>query len=319
MIFGWVEKMFSKYFIVIILISVLSIYPIYQFADAQLNEATTDPAVYHTGMILTNLGDIDEKHGKYWMDFIIYIESDGVDFTQNPPLLSFVNGRDLIFSDELIESDYYEVRVLGEFFNEFDYKDFPFQTLLLKMEIEPKIPYDASRVIFKANDEDPVDPSVLVHGWTLVGSEVIEKIHTYPDGFQFSRFIANIRVSHEPVGVALSTILPVTIITAIAMFVFFIPHNFTPRIYLTAPLLLTVVYWHQSQLSDLPMLGYLTLFDKLILIYYALILNAILSISLQMRSHITHADDFKIRKINRYHALIMPLIFVGGVILLWYL
>jgi len=286
--------------------------------DAQLDEVTTEPSVYHTGMILTNLGDIDEKHGKYWMDFIIYIESDEIDFTKEPPLLSFVNGRDLIFSDELIEPDHYETRVQGEFFSKFDYKAFPFQTIVLSMKMEMTVGYEANRVIFKPYDEDPVDPSIIQHGWTLVGSELTEKIHTYPDGAQYSRLIANFKVSHEPAGVALSTIFPVTIITAIAMFIFFIPHNFTPRIYLTAPLLLTVVYWHQSHLSHLPMLGYLTLFDKLILIYYALILNAILSISLQMRSHKTHADDFKIRKINRRHAILMPIIFVVGMLILWY-
>ena len=287
--------------------------------DAQQDEIPPNPSVYHAGMIFTNLGDIDEKQGTYWMDFIIYIESDEIDFTEEPPLLSFVNSRDLIFSDELIEPDYYKVRVQGEFFSEFDYRAFPFQTILLKVEIEPKIPYDADRVIFKANDEASVDPTALVHGWTLVGSEITDKIHTYPDGFQFSRLIANIEVSHKPIGVALSIILPVTIITAIALFVFFIPHNFTPRIYLTAPLLLAIVYWHQSQLSDLPMLGYMTFFDKLILIYYALVLNGILCISLQMRSYKIHADDFKIRKINRFHAILMPIIFVAGMIILWYI
>lgn len=286
---------------------------------AQQDEIHPDPAVYHTGMILTNLGNIDEEHGKYWMDFIIYIESDELDFTEEPPSLSFVNGRDLIFSDELIEPNYYEVRIQGEFFSEFDYREFPFEIITLKMEIEPKIPYEADKLIFKANDIPPVDPKTLVHGWTLRGSDITSKIHTYPDGFEFSRLTATIEVSHEPIGVALSAIFPVTIITAIAMFVFFVPHNFTPRIYLTAPLLLTVVYWHQSHLSHLPLLGYLTFFDKLMLIYYALILNAILAVSLQMRSHKTHADDFKIRKINRRHAILIPIIFVAGMVILWYL
>jgi len=296
---------------------ILLVIPI--LTDAQQDEIPPNPSVYHAGMVFANLGDIDEEHGKYWMDFIIYIESDEIDFTEEPPLLSFVNGRDLIFSDELIEPDYYEVRVQGEFFSEFDFRAFPFETISLEVEIEPKTPYDADRVIFKAKDEAPIDPTDLVHGWTFVGSEITDKIHTYPDGIQFSRLIANIEVSHKPIGVALSTILPVTIITAIALFVFFIPHNFTPRIYLTAPLILAVVYWHQSHLIHLPMLGYMTFFDKLILIYYALILNGILCISLQMRSYKIHVDDFKIRKINRRHAILMPIIFVGGMIILWYL
>jgi hypothetical protein len=253
------------------------------------------------------------------MDFIIYIESDEIDFTQDPPLLSFVNGRDLIFSDELIEPDYYEIRVQGEFFTEFNYRNFPFQTLNLTMEIETKIPNDATKVIFKANDGNLLDPSARVHGWLVTGSDISEKIHTYSDGLQFSRIIANIQVSHAPVGVALSTIFPVTIITAIAMFVFFIPNNFTPRIYLTAPLLLTVVYWHQSHLSHIPNLGYLTLFDNVILIYYALILNAILCVSRQMRQHSISPDELKLKKINRFHAKLMPVIFIVLFLILFHL
>ena len=136
--------------VIIATVFVLFLVPISTYA--QQDEMPSDPAVYHTGMILTNLGNIDEEHGKYWMDFIIYIESDDVDFTEEPPLLSFVNGRDLLFSDELIEPDYYEVRVQGEFFSEFDYRAFPFETLELKMEVEMTVGYEANKVILKAND-----------------------------------------------------------------------------------------------------------------------------------------------------------------------
>ena len=301
--------------IILIIIFAFLVIPYYQISYGQENEVSS-PVIYHTGMILTNLGDIDQKNGHYWMDFVIFVETDDVDFTKEPPVLSFVNGRNLLFSDELIEPNYYEVRVQGEFFNAFDYHLFPFQEILLKIEVEPKIPYDASKVVFKPSGGNPMDAELSVHGWTLIGSEVFEKTHIYPDGLEFSRFVANFKISHEPVGVALTTILPVTILTSIAMFIFFVPENFTPRIYLTAPILLAVVYWHQSNLAHLPVLGYLTFFDKLILIYYALFVNAILSLALQMRVHVTHANDSDVRKINRYHAIFIPIIFVIGMIIL---
>lgn len=292
----------------------LLLIPFYQISYSQ--EDAVQPVIYHTGMILTNLGDIDQKNGHYWMDFIIYIQADDVDFTKEPPALSFVNGRNLLFSDELIEPHYYEIRVQGEFFNAFDYQWFPFQEIFLKIEVEPKIPYDVSRVVFNPIDSDPIDTGLAVHGWTLSGAEIIEKTHRYPDGMQFSRLVANFKIYHEPAGIALSTILPVTILTSIAMFIFFVPENFTPRIYLTAPILLAVVYWHQSNLSHLPVLGYLTFFDKIILVYYALFLNAILSLAFQMKVHVSHGNDPKVRKINHYHASFIPIIIVVGMLIL---
>lgn len=287
------------------------------FVQDLYGQEENEPTIYHTGMILTNLGDIDRQNGHYWMDFVIFIEADGVDFTKETPSLSFVNGRNLLFSDELIEPNYYEIRVQGEFFNEFDYHMFPFHEIIIKVEVEPKVPFDTSRVIFEPTEDDPIDPSLSVHGWKLMDSEVSQNIHVYPDGLAFSRYVVNFKLYHEPVGVALSTLLPVTILTSIALLIFIIPENFTPRIYLTAPILLAVVYWHQSNLSHLPVLGYLTFFDKIILIYYALFVNAILSLSRQMRIQINKEEQLKVKKINRDHAIFIPVIVIVGMIILF--
>lgn len=284
------------------------------FGEIQQSKAS----IYNTGIIITNIGDVDQKNGHYWMDFIMFIESENTDFIQNPPSLSFVNGRNIVLSDELYEQGYYEVRVQGEFFNEFDYTLFPFQEIFLKVQVEPKIPNDINYIILEPVDSEPLDKTLKIHGWSIIDSDSYSTIHTYPDGMQFSRFTSGVWLSHEPIGIMLSTILPVTILTAIAMFIFFIPDNFTPRIYLTAPLLLAVVYWHQSNLSHLPVLGYLTLFDKIILVYYALFMNAILSLALQMKTHTLNQDHSLLRQINRRHALFLPIILVGGIFLLWY-
>lgn len=299
--------------LIVLILGFSSFFP-YSFGQ----EIEDSPTIYYTNIILTNLVDVDRQNGHYWADFIISIEAEDVNFTTEPPALSFVNGRSLAFNDELIEPTYYELRVQGEFFNNFDYHMFPFHEIIIKIEVEPKVPYDSTKVIFKPNEDNPLDPSLSVHGWNLNGYEISEKPHVYPDGVEFSRFVANFKLVHEPVGVALSTILPVTILTAIAMLVFFIPENFTPRIYLTAPILLAVVYWHQSNLSHLPVLGYLTLFDKVILIYYSLFVNAILSLSLQMKFHVT-GDESKVKKINHYQLFFIPIILVSGILILIFL
>ena len=49
-------------------------------------------------------------------------------------------------------------------------------------------------------------------------------------------------VGPEPFGNALKTFFSVIIIVGISLMIFFIPEHYTPRIYLTAPLLLADVY-----------------------------------------------------------------------------
>ena len=60
--------------------------------------------------------------------------------------------------------------------------------------------------------------------------------------------------------------------------IFWIPENFTPRIYLTAPLLLSLVYLHRATVGEIPSVGYMTMFDKIMTIYYVLFLNSLVSL-----------------------------------------
>ena len=85
----------------------------------------------------------------------------------------------------------------------------------------------------------------------------------------------------------------------LSLLIFWMPEIFTPRIYLTAPLLLSLVYLHRVVVGEIPTIGYLTLFDKIIIVCNVLFLNSILSLALQMRYNVTHKDDMKIIKINK--------------------
>lgn len=106
-------------------------------------------------------------------------------------------------------------------------------------------------------------------------------------------------VGPEPFGSALKTFLPVIIIVGISLMIFFILEHYTPRIYLTALLLLVDVYWHQSSLAHLPALGYVTSFDKLMILYYVLFVNSILSLAVQMRVSTKDKNDVRAKKYNK--------------------
>ena len=194
-----------------------------------------------------------------------------------------------------------------------DFEKFPYERHELVVEIEPKISYDTSEIVFGNNPVNSIDPDMKISSnFKMFDSDVKTISHTYFDGLEFSRIIATYTVGSEPIGSTLKTILPVTIIVGISLIVFFIPEHYTPRIYLTAPLLLAAVYWHQSSLAHLPSLGYTTIFDRIMLLYYILFVNSILSLAVQMRVSAKDKNDIRTKKYNRIfsYSTIVILIYV---------
>lgn len=105
-------------------------------------------------------------------------------------------------------------------------------------------------------------------------------------------------------------------ITSLSLLIFWIPDNFTPRIYLTAPLLLSLVYLHRAVLGEIPTVGYMTIFDKIMIIYYTLFLNCITSLAIQMRYQAIYKDDEKVKKVNRIMKYFIPVIIGVGLAVL---
>jgi len=184
---------------------------------------------------------------------------------------------------------------------------------LVEISIEPSIPQNIDSVRFTSDEfSSIIDDAANTPGWTILKPEFSIVEHEYDDD-TYSRFIVEYEVERPFLGTALRTLLPVTIITGISLIIFFIPENFTPRIYLTAPLLLALVYLHMSNLSYLPPLGYLTIFDKIMIIYYALFVNSILTLGIQMRIHVTHNDDQKVKMANKIQIILIPIIIIIGI------
>ncbi len=258
------------------------------------------PTTYDSGISLMNIGEIDKKAGTYWMDFFFYMESDSVDFTQDIPEIVFMNARDIEIDEPHVTPNYFEIRVKGDFATKLDFEKFPFEKHDLVIEIEPKLPHDTSKFVFRENPENSIDSEMKISSnLKMFDSDAKTTSHTYFDGLEFSRIVVTYTVGPEPFGSAFKTFLPVSIIVGISLIIFFIPGHYTPRIYLTAPLLLAAVYWHQSSLAHLPALGYVTSFDKLMILYYLLFVNSILSLAIQMRVSEKDKNDIRVKKYNK--------------------
>ena len=115
---------------------------------------------YVIGITLANVGEIDRKNGQYFLDFWVYIETENQDFIKNPPKIEFLNEQIDKISSEYVESQYYEARVSGNFHNDMDFSNFPFEEIILKISIEPSIPQNIDTIRFSSDKFSSVIRSV---------------------------------------------------------------------------------------------------------------------------------------------------------------
>lgn len=229
-------------------------------ASAQAPEERT------IGVYLINVGKIDLQTGSYDLDFYIWFASDSpdADFTRQTPRFDFMNALRATVEPSRVEPSYYEARVKGTFIKNMDFRQYPFDTQLVTIEIEGFDTVD--RLVFVPDLEATgYDGLINVPGWTLGEgrSDVIE--HHYPDG-TYSRYVFTFTIERAPLSSFLKTIFPVLIITTIAMLAFWMsPTNFAPRIGLAASTLLAAVAAHLNAANQLPPIGYLTLIDKVMI------------------------------------------------------
>jgi hypothetical protein len=278
---------------------------------------SSDPAAseqhYSVGVYLINVGKIDLQNGAYDLDFYVWLASEdpATDFVKSQPKIDFMNGLSVKVEPSRVESKYYEARVKGTFLKNMDFRNYPFDSHDVTIELEGFDPIE--KLTFVPDYEATgFDSLVNVPGWNLGRSHSEVIAHEYPDG-TYSRYIFTFTIERAPLSSFLKTIFPVVIITTIAMLAFWMsPTNFAPRIGLAATTLLAAVAAHLNAANQLPPIGYLTLIDKIMIVAYALFLNNLLSMVLQMRL-MDHKMEEQAIKVNVRMRRLMPIII--GVIL----
>ncbi|EPA04995.1 hypothetical protein [Candidatus Nitrosarchaeum limnium] len=271
-------------------------------------QTESDKKTYTIGTYLLNVGKIDLQNGAYDLDFYIWIKSDDANFIETKPKIEFMNGKATV-EPITVEKNYYEARVKGIFQKNMDFRNYPFEKILLTVEIEGT--EDMKSFEFVPDlEESGVDDLVNIPGWNLQSTNSDVTIHKYSDDSEYSRYVFSLEMERFPLSSFLKTMLPVIIITTIAMLAFWMsPTNFTARIGLGASTLLAAVAAHLNAANQLPPIGYLTLFDKIMIIAYALFLNNLLSMVIQMRL-IDHKREEEAVKVNAKMRKAIPVICV---------
>jgi len=283
------------------------------------------PSNYDTGIKLIRVDEMDMENGAYELVFWHWVkineEDDPTNFVEEKPSFNYVNADHVDIESEHVEPHYFEQEIIGHFHGPMDFANFPFEQLTLQIVVEPQIHQDVSKVNFVLDPKSSIDPLATVPGFSL-GEFYLEKTEDIHEGVEaeiVSQVIASFIVERSNVGSFLTIILPVTMITSLVLLTFYIPGNFTPRIYLSAPLLLALVYLHRSALSEIPAVSYVTLFDKIMVIDYSIFVIAITSLAIQMRYSGLNKDNEREKRINRIMVLLVPVVVAIEIGLMWFL
>lgn len=270
-----------------------------------------EPVDFEMSVRLINVIEVDRLNGHYSLDFWYSIASDDMDFTQIPPPdVDYTNGFVEDSTSEYLEAHYYEKRVKGVFFNKFDFRDFPFDNNDLKIQIELQRPWTIDKATLIIAPDSGIESDANIPGYILKKGDFNLNTHKYESEAEiYERFNAVFTVERSPIGSFLKIIFPVLIVLGIGYVAYMFPENYDLQAALALLPLGAVVFLQVSTLDELPSLGYLTIFDKMMVMVYALIANNVISIGRQIK--IENQDNHKSSwMISQFHLKISPIIAV---------
>jgi hypothetical protein len=196
--------------------------------------------------------------------------------------------------------------MLGKFSSEMDFSDFPFEKIPLQIKVEPLPQWPTQKATFAVHEASGIDQSATVPGWKIVDSNFQVLENKYGQN-TYSQFVAEYVIQRDVLGSFLKTIFPILIILGISFVAYIIPKHYDVVTELSLLPLLALVFFHVSTIEQLPPLGYMTIFDKVMMIAYVLIMNNIIASGRQIR-----ADEFSGKDrawhLNNFHLKITPAI-----------
>ncbi len=277
----------------LILFGIILLFPI-GTALAQTDDEDTlfvpdDPIIYNVGVDLISVGVIDRESGQSDLIFWLTIVSDDIDFTENPPPddWDLTNGYVIDQTGTNIDPHFYKTKIRGAFFNDVDFRNYPYDEINLSIHIEPYFPLVTNQVVFKVNEEySVINPdTVSVPGWTMGEPSFSTYTTSYPWG-DFTHFEANFPVETSPAGIFMKKLLPPIILLFFAFGTFIMSSNtLQNRIAVTVTCLVGSLFFHAIfLLGELPPISYLTLADKMMIAIYTVFVGAGATILMHQRN-----------------------------------
>ena len=200
-------------------------------------------------------------------------------------------------------------RIVGNFSSPIDLRNFPFDSQMLEIQIEPD-GIGVDQLVLEADpDHTSLDAGFFVPSWGIKTLGATTRKHHYPARFPYddlyhSRYTFRLGLERFGTSAVFSVYVPALVIVLIALIAMWVPpKEMEVRTNAGAPMLVGAVLFHFSLMQALPATGYLTRADKVMIsVYVCLVLN-MLSTWLFFVVHEDHHD-----RVFRGSRLVVPLI-----------
>jgi len=293
---------------------------------------TQPPLDVKIGAYVLNVYNFNVGQGTFSADFYLWFSWQGAwsdnstsPTTPTPSDFELMNG--VITRSTLIESDqnlsgsgynYLIYRIQAAMTDPINLQNYPFDHHDLTIEIEDQ-DHDTSALVYTADTQSRIDPSVKLQGWQLqtspVNATVIGHFYntTFGDPVQnftetYSRFEISIAIQRPLLSSVAETFIPILLILIVAMISFLIkPTEFGARLGLNVTTLLTAVAFQINLTNGIPQFGFLTLADRLMISLY-IILTYSLFMTVSLAAIKGERGARVVKRLNDASAIIMPMV-----------
>jgi hypothetical protein len=285
------------------------------------NATASNVSRMEVGVFVNSIDNLDFVKGTYSMDF--YLHFRWTDPTIQTAHFEIMNGQPSNEPHSLeklsesksgpVKEEWYRVR--ADFSITPNIRDYPFESGITPIEIEDA-EYNKEQLVYVPMvNESGIDTGFVIPGWNIGTPTFVVFDHTYPWGKTYTELSFGIPITKNATDSLIQTIIPPLIFCLIAMLSFFIKveHNELVhlRYVLTTSMFISAVMYHFSQLSLLPGLGVLKLFDKFMIAVYVFLAVTIAVTTLCYLAQQQWGKPELVSPINRYGlvlSIILPVV-----------
>jgi hypothetical protein len=312
--------------------------------DDQFMYKTT---VVYTGIDINEISNINQRNGSFSVDFYLWFRHrEPLDYSK----IEFLNTSEAIhLGDAIMEMgiggiSYSSYRIKGDFQEEFDFRDYPFDSQTLNIRFRHKS-LNSNSLLFVADDigmqrdvgiysmESSKGHAILDSAgeWHLQNVMVFSGIsatdstlgnprmfHATADtDINYSQFNFVTEIKRNAKNYVLSNLIPLFIVILLGYAMLFVsPHGppFVARMNLGVTALLTAIILSLRASSQLPDIGYLIALDYIYFATYALILSGIIISVAVLIAH-RQGRDLLAKRFEAFGRVAQPLYFFAAIVI----
>jgi len=243
--------------------------------------SASEPGDVETGIYVISLGNYEFNKGTYTMDFYLWFRWNASS-NLTPAKFEFMNGRanskELISDETDPETNNREMwyRVQASLYSEPQFKDFPFDTQIIRIDFEDSANTFQKLRYIPAVDESGLDDNVKASGWLIKEWSFVSANKEYKWNETYSRGSFEIFIKREKTSTAIKTLLPPILFCIVSgLSFFFRSDKVAQRLGMGTSMLISAVMFHISQTASLPPLGSLILIDKIMISTYVFLASSL--------------------------------------------